>query len=498
MNAVELLNISKRFGPYRANDDISIQIPQGEIHAIVGENGAGKSTLMKILYGYHTPDAGRIFVHGEEVKIPVPSKAISLGIGMVHQHFMLIPALSVVENIILGNEPVQGFSMLNMEHARNTVRSLAEQFGFSLDPDEKVQNLSIGLQQRVEILKILYRKAEIIIFDEPTPVLTPQEVDSFLKNLLDLKGEGKTIILITHKLPEVFTVSDNLTILRQGKVVRSMKTNTTTPAEVARLMTGQDFPAPPVKTVSKDRNLVLEMKNISFQSADNTAILKNINLTLRRGEILGVAGVEGNGQASLVQLLLGLEKPTSGVIRTDSQTPESFETISHIPDDRLKNGIISDFDVKENLILGRHKELELSTKSVFHRYNIEKFSSRLIQNFNIQPPDQNLKIKNLSGGNQQKVVVARELTKKSTLILANQPTRGLDIKAIDFVHANLIRERNNGRAIVLISSDLGELLKLSDRIIVMFEGSVTATLEASQTSDKELGLYMTGVQRQSA
>ncbi len=498
MNAVEMHKISKRFGPYRANDDISIHVPQGEIHAIVGENGAGKSTLMNILYGYHTPDSGRIMVHGNEVKIPHPAKAISLGIGMVHQHFMLIPALTVVENIILGNEPTKSFSMLDLEHAGKNVLELAEQYGFSIDPDEKVQNLSIGMQQRVEILKILYRKAEIIILDEPTPVLTPQEVESFLKNLLNLKREGKTVILITHKLPEVFSVSDQVTILRQAKVVGTMRTNSTNPAEVARLMTGQDLPAPPAKTITGDHSLVLEFRNIFFRSSDNAANLKNINLSLFKGEILGVAGVEGNGQASLVQLLLGLEKPTAGEIITKDDIANIRTTKAHIPDDRLRSGIISDFSVTENLILGRHNELNLSSKSVFRKKNIKNFSSRLIHDFNIQPPEGQLKIRHLSGGNQQKVVVARELTKNSVLILANQPTRGLDLKAIDFVHANLIRERNNGRAVILISSDLGELLKLSDRIIVMFEGSITATLEAGKTSDVELGLFMTGVQKQSA
>jgi ABC-type uncharacterized transport system ATPase subunit len=499
MNAVEMHHITKRFGQYVANDDISIDIHKGEIHAIVGENGAGKSTLMKILYGYHLPDMGTIHIHGKEVNISTPANAIALGIGMVHQHFMLIPALTVMENIILGNEPTKAFSILNLGQAREHVRLLAEISGFSVDPSEKVQNLAIGYQQRVEILKVLYRKAEIIIFDEPTPLLTPQEVDSFLKSLVNLKNEGKTIILITHKLNEVFAVSDHLTILRQGKAVRSMKTNTTNTMEVARLMTGQDLPASPAKETPPHRVTVLELNNVSLRGNINQASLRNVNFSLKSGEILGIAGVEGNGQTPLVQILLGLQKPTSGEIRVHRRNQTSRDPLfSHIPDDRLKNGIIPEFNVQENLILGRQNELGLSVKSIFRRQELIKFSSELIHNYNIQPSDQHLKIRNLSGGNQQKVVVARELSKKSVIIIANQPTRGLDIKAIDFVHSNLIRERNAGRAIILISSDLSELVKLSDRIAVIFEGSITAVLEASATSDQELGLYMTGVRRQSA
>ncbi len=495
MNIVEMQHMTKRFGQYVANDDVSVQFQEKSIHAIIGENGAGKSTLMKMLYGFHTPDKGIIRIRGKEERISDPSRAISLGIGMVHQHFMLIPALTALENIILGDEPTRYGSVLDIRRAEEEVISLSEKYGLTLNPRHRIQNLPIGSQQRVEILKILYRKADIIIFDEPTPVLTPQEVHSFLTSLENLRAEGKTIILITHKLSEVFTVCDRLTILRQGKVVLSCEKTETTPHEVARLMTGQDLPPSPGKDTIRSEDKTVEFVNVSSRSRISPDSLKDMSFYLRRGEILGVAGVEGNGQASLIQLVLGFQHPISGRIlwKGKSNIPSA---IAYIPDDRIKNGMISDFTLQENLLLGRHKELEFSHRSVFQRTPVNAFSSRVLSEYDVQPGNPSLPIRNLSGGNQQKLVVGRELTKDSELVVANQPTRGLDIKAIEFVHSVLIRERNRGRSVLLISSDLAELLKLSDRIIVMYEGTITGVFDSSATTDEELGLYMTGVKRQ--
>jgi len=498
MNAVELHHITKRFGHYTANDDISLAIPAGEIHAIVGENGAGKSTLMKVLYGYHTPEAGSIHIDGREHHFPDPAAAIALGIGMVHQHFMLIPALTVLENIILGNEPVAGPGILSIGEARNQIRTLAEQHGFAIDPDAKVATLPVSAQQKVEILKILFRKARIIIFDEPTPVLTPQEVDLFLDHVRQLKQEGKTLLLITHKLAEVFAVSDRLTVLRGGKLIRTVRTADTTPAEVARLMTGQEIPPSPAKVATGQKEAALVATDLVLRRGEQKNVLNGLSLELFHGEILGLAGVENNGQAELVEVILGLRRPDSGNCRFPPNTDGSHRPISHIPDDRIRDGMIGEFSIEENCILGIHKELQFSTHSVYSHSAVGHFADERIRTFEITPSERKFPARHLSGGNQQKMVLAREFSKKSDIVLANQPTRGLDIKAIEFVHTALINQRNEGKAILLISSDLAELLKLSDRIAVIFEGSITAIFEASATTDKELGLFMTGVRRQSA
>ncbi len=499
MNTVEMHHITKRFGRYRANDDISIAVADRSIHALVGENGAGKSTLMKVLYGYHLPDEGRIAIRGTETRIASPADAIALGIGMVHQHFMLIPPLSVTENIILGNEPPGSGRHLRLKDAEHEIKALSSTYGLTISPDEKVANLSVALQQRVEILKVLYRKANILIFDEPTPVLTPQEVDEFLKNLLHLKNEGKTIILITHKLSEVFAISDTVTILRHGKVVTSMPTTTTTPVEVARLMTGEEQETPPAKAGASRGKTLLTMRNVSLRGANNAPLLENLNISLDSGEILGIAGVEGNGQSWLVQVLLGMVKPQSGSVELNVGGSAALrEAISYIPDDRFRYGMIADFSTEDNLILGRHKELSLSSHTFFRKKSVESYARNLIATYSIHPEDPSHLAKYLSGGNQQRLLIARELTRETPIILANQPTRGLDIKAMEFVYASLIRERNKGRGIIIISSDLTELLRLSDRIAVMFEGRFTAILQASETNDKDLGVYMMGVHKQNS
>ncbi len=497
MNAVEMRNVTKRFGRYRANNDISFSVATQSIHALVGENGAGKSTLMKILYGYHIADEGEIFIRGSRAEVTSPADAIALGIGMVHQHFMLIPPLSVTENIILGNEPAGHGLLLGMKGAEHEVRTLSTKYGLVITPDEKISNLSVALQQRVEILKLLYRKADILIFDEPTPVLTPQEVQEFLQNLLHLKNEGKTIILITHKLSEVFAVSDTITVLRHGKVVGSMPTASTTPAEVARLMTGESVETPPVKEAAGIGKPLMTLREVSLRGKNNAPLLEKLNLSLNSGEILGIAGVEGNGQFWLVQVLLGMLAPHGGSVELNLPGGGSLrEAISYIPDDRFRYGMIPDFSTEENLIFGRQKELSISSHALLRRRSIASFARELISAYAIHPEDPMHLSKYLSGGNQQRLLIARELTRDTPIILTNQPTRGLDIKATEFVYSSLINERNKGRGIFIISSDLTELLRLSDRIAVMFEGKFTAVLPASATNDQELGEYMMGVKRQ--
>ena len=502
MFAVEMRNITKRFRGVKANDAVDFRVHRGEIHALVGENGAGKSTLMNVLYGMHSPDEGEILVRGSIVSIETPAKAISIGIGMVHQHFMLIPPFTVTENIILGLEPTSRLEILDLHRAEQEISEFSRTYGLQLDPKAKIESLSVGLQQRVEILKILYRKAEILIFDEPTPVLTPQEIEEFFNSLRDLKRQGKTVILITHKLTEVMAISDRVTIMRRGKVVGEMETASTNPGELARLMVGKEIVLGVQKGPPSDRaEPVLKVENISALNDRRLRALNDISFSINEGEILGIAAVEGNGQAELVQVITGLRPPTSGRVSINGNYLEEDSTEhhpAHIPDDRLKRGLILDFTVTENLVLGRQKEPVFSGFLFLLRRNIEEFAERMIHEFDIRPTDKDASVRELSGGNQQKVVVARELSKNAHVIVASQPTRGLDIGAIQFVHRSIIDERNRGKAVLLVSSDLSELLSLSDRIAVMYEGRIVVILDARATSERELGLYMTGSMRKSA
>ena len=502
MFAVEMRNITKKFRGARANDAVGFTVHQGEIHALVGENGAGKSTLMNILYGMHAPDEGEILIRGNIVTIETPAKAISIGIGMVHQHFMLIPPFTVTENIILGQEPVNRLEILDLHRAEEQIAEFSRKYRLELDPRAKIESLSVGLQQRVEILKILYRRAEILIFDEPTPVLTPQEIEEFFNSLRELKSQGKTIILITHKLTEVMAISDRVTVMRRGKVVGELETASTNPGELARLMVGKDIVLGVQKGAASGKTeAALQVENISALNDRNLPALKDVSISICEGEILGVAAVEGNGQAELVQVITGLRAPTSGrIIMSGKLLAQGSNELrpSHIPDDRLKRGLVLDFSVTENLILGRQTEPVFSGIFFLHLKNIDNFADKMIQNFDIRPPDKAVPVRGLSGGNQQKVVIARELSKNARVIIASQPTRGLDIGAIQFVHRSIIEERNQGKAILLVSSDLTELLSLSDRIAVMYEGRIVAILEAQSTSERELGLYMTGSMKKSA
>lgn len=491
----ELQDITKSFGSFKANDGVSVRVREGGIHALVGENGAGKSTLMKVLYGMLSPDGGRILIRGREVRIASPRTAIALGIGMLHQHFMLIPPFTVTENVILGREPGSGLGRLNLRSAEEEVDSLAGKFHLGLDCRAKIESLSVGLQQRVEILKILYRRAELLILDEPTPVLTPQEVEEFFATIRNLKSEGKTVILITHKLAEVMEISDTVTIMRRGKVVAELETRSTNPQELARLMVGDETGASMEKTFPSSVRTIVQADGVSCLSDRRLPAVKDVSFSIAGGEILGIAAVEGNGQSELVQVLAGLRPASSGMVRIDGKAlrPGSREiTIGHIPEDRLRFGMIAEFTVAENLLLGRQYEREFSGLFFLRRAEIGSFAERILGEFEVRPPRSDVAAGSLSGGNQQKVVVGRELTKDADFIIASQPTRGLDIRAIDFVHGTMIGARNRGKAILLVSSDLPELLGVADRIAVMYEGAIVGETARAEASVEEIGLLMAG------
>lgn len=502
MIAVEMRHITKSFGSLRANDDVSLRVAAGEIHALIGENGAGKTTLMKVLYGIHMPDRGEIEVRGNRIAVDSPAVAIRHGIGMVHQHFMLVSPFTVLENIILGQEPRRWLVRLDRKAAREQVRHLSDAYHLEVDPDAPIESLSVGEQQRVEILKLLYRSADILILDEPTPVLTPQEIEGLFVTLAGLKHEGKTVILITHKLSEVMAISDTVTVMRQGKVVGSVETASTDPAALAELMVGRQVGGQKVRTsIPASGEPVLVVDRITVLSDRGIPAVRSVSLKVSPGEILGIAGVEGNGQSELVEATAGLRRTTEGSItigRASSDPSTVRPAVAHIPEDRLRRGLILEFSIAENLLLGRQAENRYGNLLHLKKDAIGKEASEMIKTYDVRPPSAELIARRLSGGNQQKVIIARELSKHASLIIANQPTRGLDISAIEFVHAQLMAQRNAGKAILLVSSDLEELLALCDRIAVMFGGEIVGLFSAKETSERELGFYMTGAKRKTA
>ena len=499
MYLVELQEITKAFGGVKANDRVTVRVRKGDIHALVGENGAGKSTLMKILYGMVEPDEGTIIFEGREARIESPRTAIALGIGMVHQHFMLVPRFTVAENIILGSEPSRRWGGLDLRLAEREIQQLSQSYRIDVDLRARIETLSVGMQQRVEILKILYRRAELLILDEPTPVLTPQEVEEFFTTIRRLKTQGKTVILITHKLNEVMTMSDRVTVMRRGKVVGELETASTSVREIARMMVGDEIGQPVQKAHRGGGQTVVNVEHVTALNDRMLPAVRDVSFTIHSGEILGIAAVEGNGQTELVQAITGLRRPTGGrVLIGTGNVPDrpSPRALAHIPEDRIKYGIVLGFTVLENLILGRHGEPEFSRLLLLRWEKIDEYAGRIIDEFDIRPRRKDLPVKSLSGGNQQKVVVGRELSKDAAFIVASQPTRGLDIRAIEFVHSAIIKERNRGKAILLLSSDLTELLELADRIAVMYEGRLNGIFHASETNERELGLFMTGFQKQ--
>ena len=497
--ALEMKDITKRFPLVVANDKVSFTVYKGEIHALVGENGAGKSTLMSILYGLYQADSGQIFINGKKVNIANPNVAINLKIGMVHQHFMLVPPLTVAENIILGLEPKKNNIFIDMEKAIKRVEELSESMGFKIDPKAKIENISVGIQQRVEIIKVLYRGAEILVMDEPTAVLTPQEVEELFEILRSLKKQGKTIIFITHKLNEVKDLSDRVTVMRRGKVVGVKNTKDTNQEEIASMMVGRKVIFEIEKKPLNLGKTALKVEKLEAPNNKGLPAVKNLSFEIKEGEILGFAGVEGNGQTELVEVISGLRLATGGKIKLydkdiTNYSPRSIreDKIAHIPEDRRQRGIISNYTVAENLILGSNHRPPFNEGLTLNFSAINNHADKLIKDFDIRPSDRDNLLKSLSGGNQQKVIVARELFGEPRLLIAAQPTRGLDVGSTEFVHQQILNERDKGKAILLISADLEEILSLSDRIAVIYEGKIVDVLDPKKTDEKEIGLLMTG------
>jgi simple sugar transport system ATP-binding protein len=502
---IVLRGITKRFPGVVANDHIDLEVRRGEIHALVGENGAGKSTLMRILYGLYQPDEGTIEVNGRPVVIDSPRTALALGIGMVHQHFMLISRFTVAENVILGSEPTGAFGRLQRREAEERVRELCQQYGFALDPAAEVSTLSVGEQQRVEIIKVLYRGADVLILDEPTAVLVPQEVDELFMNLRRLREQGKTIIFISHMLDEVLEISDRITVLRRGRVVGTVPAAGTTKSQLAEMMVGRpvllELEHPPVTP----GDVRLEARDITVAGRGGKPAVHRVSLAVRAGEIYGIAGVEGNGQTEFVEALVGLRPVISGQILIDGQevthaTARAVRLlgVANIPEDRHRRGLVLPMAVWENVVLGHHARRQFLNGAFVDRQAVESFADKQVEKFDIRLSSIDVPALALSGGNQQKVIVAREFSFSPKVLIAAQPTRGLDIGATEFVERQLLEARANGMAVLLISANLEEVLSLSDRIGVMCSGELVAEFRRGEATPQELGLYMTGTRRQTA
>ncbi len=499
--AVDMRHITKKFPLVLANDNVDFAVQRGEIHALVGENGAGKSTLVNILYGLLRPDRGIIRINGRTVRLSDPGDAIRLGIGMVHQHFMLIPPFTVAENVVLGQEPSAG-GVVKVRRANQIVRELSGQYGLKVDPTAKVEALGVGIEQRIEIIKVLYRGAEILILDEPTAVLTPQEVGEMFDIMRSLKEQGKTIIFITHKLQEVMAIADAVTVMRRGKVVGTVPTRDTSRQDIATMMVGRQVLFRVQRTHSEPGAIVLAAKGLNALDNKNLPALRDISFEIREGEILGIAGVEGNGQSELVEVLTGLRRALSGQVELNGQvitnyTPRAIRErgTCHIPEDRHRRGLVLDFSVAQNMVLGIHYRPPYVRNMLLDVINfgpIREKARRLLREFDIRPPDQENPAGNLSGGNQQKVIVAREFDQDPKLLIAAQPTRGIDVGSIEFIHQRLLQARNDGKAVLLLSADLEEILSLSDRIAVMYEGKIVGILDPAEATEARLGLMMTG------
>ncbi len=496
--AVEMRGVTKRFGPIVANDAITLTIAPHSIHAVIGENGAGKSTAMNILYGLYTPDAGEILLHGQPIRFASPRDAIVAGLGMVHQHFMLVPTLTVLENIVLGAEPRVGLTV-NYAGARQKLLGLCEQYRLRADPDARISDLSVGEQQRVEILKTLYRGADILILDEPTAVLTPPEVEELFAVLRALRTQGKTIIIITHKLNEVLALSDRVTIMRDGKVVGEVETCRTSAEELARLMVGREVLLRVEKTPAHPKDLLLEVDHLTLIKPNGTRALQGVSFQVRMGEVVGIAGVEGNGQSELIECVAGLFKPTAGDIRLLGRSilglsPRAIRAagVAHIPEDRHKRALLLDFNLADNVILGDHYRPPATRFGFFDRAYIDRRTQTILRDFDVRPPNPLALSRSLSGGNQQKLVVGREFELPPKLLLVAQPTRGVDIGAIEFIHRKLLALRDTGVGILLVSAELEEVLSLSDRLLVMYAGRIVGEVDPTQATHAELGLLMTG------
>ncbi|MCD1148013.1 ABC transporter ATP-binding protein [Peptoniphilus sp. KCTC 25270] len=490
--------ITKVFGTFKANDNIDLTVKKGEIHALLGENGAGKSTLMNILYGLYSPTEGVVKINGEEVSFGGPRDAIKKGLGMVHQHFMLIEPFTVVENIILGEEPVKGIS-LDKKQAEDKVMELSNRYGLRISPQDKVEDISVGMQQRVEIIKALYRKAEILIFDEPTAVLTPQEIEELILILRSLADEGKSIIIITHKLDEIKALADRCTIIRRGVKIDTVNVADVSEEDLAEMMVGRQVEFKTEKPEPVLGDVALELSDLHVKDARGIMKVNGLNLSLRAGEIVGIAGIDGNGQSELLEALTGLRKVESGTVKIHNKditnkTPKEIRDsgLNNIPEDRNKRGLVQEFTVAENMILQRYGEEPYSKGGRLNNKAIIDHAKDLMESYDVRPREPGYLAGSLSGGNQQKVILAREIHDDPDVLIAAQPTRGLDVGAIEYIHRFLVEQRNKGKAVLLVSFELDEVMNLSDRIAVIFEGEIVKTLDGNVANEKDLGLLMAG------
>ena len=503
--AIEMVNITKRFPGIVANDNVTLQLKHGEIHALLGENGAGKSTLMSVLFGMYQAEEGVIKKDGEVVKINSPNDANDLGIGMVHQHFKMVECFSVLDNIILGVEDTK-CGMLQKDKAREKVMALSERYGLKVDPDAIIEDISVGMQQRTEILKMLYRDNEILIFDEPTAVLTPQEIEELLQIMRNLAAEGKSILFITHKLNEIMAVADRCSVLRKGKYMGTVDVKDCDRAQLSRMMVGRDVEFAVQKEPAQPTDVVLEVKNLSMASKRSKRnSVRDVSFQVRAGEIVCIAGIEGNGQSELVYGITGLESVLSGSVTFCGEDitnapirKRSLMGMSHIPEDRHKHGLVLDYTLEDNMVLQRYFENEFTTKGgILRRGNIRDYAERLIEQFDVRSGQGPVTVtRSMSGGNQQRAIIAREIDRDPRLLIAVQPTRGIDVGAIEYIHKQIVAQRDAGKAVLLVSLELDEVMTVSDRILVMYEGEIVGELDPKTSTVEELGLYMAGAKRE--
>jgi simple sugar transport system ATP-binding protein len=497
---LELRGITKRFPGVLANDSIDLTLNKGEILALLGENGAGKTTLMNILYGLYTPDEGEILVRGEKVDIDDPHDAIDMGIGMVHQHFMLVPVFTVTENVMLGVESLKNGVFLDRDDASRRIEDISSRFGLEVEPQVMVEDLSVGVQQRVEIIKVLYREAEILIFDEPTAVLTPQEVEDLFKVFNSLVDQGKSLIFITHKLNEVLEVADRIMVLRNGAVVGSTTPGEATRASLANMMVGREVLLEVEKEDPHLGEVVLEVQDLHVRNDRYLIAVDGISFELRAGEILGIAGVQGNGQTELVEALTGLREVDSGKVHIHNTETTHFSPrevtelgSAHVPEDRQRDGLVLSFSVADNLVMNTYYQSPFARGMNLRQDEIDNAAAERVKAFDIRTPSIHIPVSNLSGGNQQKVIVAREFSRPIKLLIASQPTRGLDVGSIEYIHSQIIKKRNDGCAVLLVSPELDEVMSLSDRVAVMFEGKFIATLSGEEVTRERCGMLMAGI-----
>ena len=497
-NVIEMREITKIFGQFVANDKINLHLRRGEIHALLGENGAGKSTLMNMLAGLLEPTSGEIAVNGQVVKLDSPSKAASLGIGMVHQHFMLVEAFTVAENIILGSEITKN-GVLDIKKAIQEIKELSEKYGLAVDPSAKVEDISVGAQQRVEILKTLYRGADILIFDEPTAVLTPAEIDELMIIMKNLVKEGKSIILITHKLDEIRAVSDRVTVIRRGKSIETVEIAGATNQDLAEMMVGRSVSFTTEKNPPQPKEVILSIKDLVVNENRGIPAVKNLSLDVRAGEIVGIAGIDGNGQSELIQAITGLRKVKSGTINIKGKDvvglpPRKITEmkVSHVPEDRHRDGLVLDMTISENIALQTYYKEPLSKNGILNYTNIHNYARKLMEEFDVRAANDYVPASALSGGNQQKAIIAREVDRDPDLLIVSQPTRGLDVGAIEYIHKRLIGERDKGKAVLVVSFELDEILNLSDRIAVIHDGKIQGIVTPAETNKHELGILKAG------